>query len=312
MANTVHTTLSGDPLLAAALFDAVDILVVVTDIEGRIVLFNTACQELTGCRAYEVIGQTLWHRFVESDDQAATKEHLTERALARRPFKFTNRWRSKLGETRQIEWSSQVISDQKNRAAYVVTTGIDVTAQIAALNEAKRQLEEIADRDGLTGLFNRRYFESTLHNEIRRTMRHSGAISLLLCDIDFFRDYNENYSHAEGDNCLREIAGLILQRFQRAGDVVARSGGDEFGVILPDTTADEAYELAQSLRSIVWERELPHQASPVADRITISLGVATYHADYKCDAEAIIKLADKALYTAKFDGRNRIVLLQLP
>src|SRR5208283_4671548 len=139
------------------------------------------------------------------------------------------------------------------------------------LAEAYRTVEALAITDALTGLANRRHFDQCLTNEWRRGMRDRKPISLLLIDADLFKAYNDAYGHLRGDNCLKQIAEAIQDVVSRPGDLVARFGGEEFAVILPNTPAPGAFQLAQDVCAMMGNRLLPHSANP-AGVVTISAG----------------------------------------
>ena len=177
----------------------------------------------------------------------------------------------------------------------------------AELQWANEKLHEQARTDGLTSMANRRYFDEILDQEIRRTGRAVDApLSLILCDIDHFKLYNDSYGHIAGDKCLQEVAAVMISSFKRAGDVAARYGGEEFAVILPATNAENAYLIAERLRQAVWERALPHGASRTGDRVTLSIGVATLASGDTVSTQKFTSRADEALYMAKANGRNRV------
>lgn len=174
------------------------------------------------------------------------------------------------------------------------------------LAEKNRILESLAREDGLTGVANRRQFDETLDAEVRRAGRSGQPLSLILCDIDFFKAYNDTYGHLAGDDCLRALAAILMGCFRRIGDLTARYGGEEFAVILPDTPADQAAQLGENLRQEVQKAALPHKSSRVAGCVTISVGVVTAWCPEHRTPEWFIESADRALYQSKEHGRNRV------
>jgi diguanylate cyclase (GGDEF)-like protein len=167
-------------------------------------------------------------------------------------------------------------------------------------------LQELAFVDGLTGIANRRRFDDVLDTELRRARRRDAEISLILIDIDHFKAYNDHFGHLGGDECLRHVAQALGQTVNRPGDLLARYGGEEFACILPETGSDGAQTVAETFRVAISSLGLPHPASATADHLTLSLGVTTVRVDEQLDANGLIELADKALYTAKQTGRNRV------
>ena len=172
-------------------------------------------------------------------------------------------------------------------------------------------LESLAREDGLTGVANRRQFDEVLDAEIRRSGRSGQPLSLVLCDIDFFKSYNDCYGHLAGDDCLRSIGILLKRVFRRVGDLVARYGGEEFAVILPNTEADQAAQLAETLRLEMQAAGLPHKSSSIADSVTISIGVVTASCIDEHGPEWFIGMADNAMYESKGNGRNRVTVVAL-
>jgi diguanylate cyclase (GGDEF)-like protein len=172
------------------------------------------------------------------------------------------------------------------------------TAQIA--------LEQLATRDGLTGLANRRCFDDTLYAEWSRAMRQKQPLSLLMVDVDNFKAYNDAHGHLGGDECLKRIAGAVAGEM-RANDLVARYGGEEFAVILPNQSLKGAAIVAERIRRRVEQLHMPGQPA-AARNVTVSIGAATAYASPEASASELVATADAALYRAKHMGRNRISL----
>jgi diguanylate cyclase (GGDEF)-like protein len=185
----------------------------------------------------------------------------------------------------------------------------DVTERILAdqkLQEANGRLERLAREDGLTGLANRRHFNERLEAEIRRTRRVGKGLALITCDIDYFKRYNDNYGHPMGDACLITVSKVMQGLFKRGGDLVARIGGEEFAILLPETQLEAATKLAEALRLAVESAGIPHEYSKIAPVITISLGVAAASVEEERSSEWFMGEADGALYRSKVGGRNRV------
>ena len=168
-------------------------------------------------------------------------------------------------------------------------------------------LDQLAHLDGLTEIPNRRRFEEVFHKEWSRAARNGTAFSLAMIDVDFFKQYNDHYGHAMGDIALQRIAKALDLVLRRPGDLVARYGGEEFVILLPETDAFAAFEVARRCLGKVDELAIPHKYSRAGETVTISVGLVTKGADAVTAPQAIITTADKNLYLAKEGGRNRIV-----
>jgi len=175
------------------------------------------------------------------------------------------------------------------------------------LAAANLELERISSMDGLTGIANRRYFDSAFDREWRRAMRETEPLSLIMCDVDYFKLYNDSYGHQPGDECLKLVASSLSNAMQRPTDLVARYGGEEFVILLPGTHARGVIKIAERVRQAVLALQLPHEKSTVHDCVSISLGAATVAPMIKHQPEALLLAADKALYSAKHAGRNRVI-----
>lgn len=180
------------------------------------------------------------------------------------------------------------------------------------LEEANHQLHRLASIDSLTQVFNRRSFDERVNQELWRLVREKAPLSLILIDIDCFKDYNDTYGHPAGDVCLQKVAQAIDQAVQRSADLVARYGGEEFGILLPHTDSEGAIAVAERIRSQVRALDIEHVQSPINQRLTVSLGVTTIIPRLDSTAEYVIQQADWALYEAKNSGRDRVQVYQNP
>ena len=168
----------------------------------------------------------------------------------------------------------------------------------------------MSDTDGLTGLHNRRYFDTHLEEELARASRNHSTMAVLMLDVDHFKNYNDNYGHPQGDVCLQQVADALNKSISRKGDFVARYGGEEFVVVLPNIERGGAEVVAQRILDSVHDKKIPHEFSPVANHVTISIGITYYAATSKRDfMDTLIKSADAALYQAKENGRVQFMSL---
>ncbi|RTE86886.1 MULTISPECIES: diguanylate cyclase [Gammaproteobacteria] len=204
-------------------------------------------------------------------------------------------------DTRRLKLVGEIIANSLQSEQYM--RSLKATQQ--ELIEANESLKELAHKDGLTGIANRRHFDSRLQEEVARAIRHSHSVTLLLLDIDFFKAFNDHYGHIAGDHALRSVAKLLTEYFRRSGEVVARFGGEEFAVLLPEGTLEQALELAQSFQVALKELAIPHDTSEVSNHLSVSIGIAHKTPSDMSDAEHAILEADEALYQAKKVGRNR-------
>ncbi|MBI1174576.1 MAG: diguanylate cyclase [Sideroxydans sp.] len=180
---------------------------------------------------------------------------------------------------------------------------VDVTRQ---LNGANKELQRLSTTDGLTGIANRRLFDELLQREWRRCTRARKQLSLVMVDIDYFKQYNDNYGHQLGDVCLKAVAGQVARSALRPGDLAARYGGEEFVLVLSETDMDGAKWVANHIRQHVAELKIKHATSP-AHFVTVSCGVSTVTPNDQLSMEVLLKSADHALYAAKMQGRDQVV-----
>lgn len=171
-------------------------------------------------------------------------------------------------------------------------------------------LREMVARDGLTGIQNRRMFDQHIQRAWNEALRRGQQVAVLLVDIDCFKDYNDRYGHQAGDECLRAVAVTLTQCVRGPLDFVARYGGEEFAVVLYDASRDYVAEVLTRIQRSIAELQIAHEASRVAARLTVSIGAASVMPGANRSYEGLIQLADEALYTAKEQGRNRVVVME--
>lgn len=188
-----------------------------------------------------------------------------------------------------------------------VNTHLRIKQLHESLQEKNRQLLEMANRDGLTGLYNHRYFQETLFKDFQRAVRYKESLSCVMFDIDYFKKFNDTYGHQTGDVVLKTLGGLIKE-LMRDSDLAARYGGEEFTLILYHTTKNDAVMIAERLRKTVEQHKF--KSEDLILNVTISIGVASYYHPDIHDAKSLIECADKALYKAKEEGRNKVVAFE--
>lgn len=172
------------------------------------------------------------------------------------------------------------------------------------LQQANQQLERMVKIDGLTGVANRRHFDEALQSEWVKLQRGQFPLSLILCDVDFFKRYNDYYGHPAGDRCLVQIARAMSRVVMRSVDLVARYGGEELAVILPNTDIEGALIVATRIHSEIRQLKIPHERSPISELVTVSLGISSLDTKSDVSPEELVASADEALYEAKSQGRN--------
>jgi adenylate cyclase len=176
------------------------------------------------------------------------------------------------------------------------------------LQQDNQNLKMLANLDSLTKLTNRRGFEQYLQQEWERMQRVGSPLSVIMCDIDFFKNYNDTYGHPAGDRCLVKVGAALRNAVRRPGDLVARYGGEEFVVVLPNTDALGSVYVAENIRSAVKNLQILHKTSTVCTYVTMSLGVSTTIPTRDREVAGLLESSDQALYGAKAQGRDRVVM----
>jgi diguanylate cyclase (GGDEF)-like protein/PAS domain S-box-containing protein len=169
----------------------------------------------------------------------------------------------------------------------------------------QKQLEEYSFQDGLTGIANRRMFDTVLEREWSTAQRTGSALSLIILDIDYFKQYNDHYGHIKGDECLRQVARTLSQAANGPRDFIARIGGEEFVWLLPETDAESARLVAHKCLHLIRQQQISHEFSAVSSLLSVSLGVGITHASLDSTALEFVEQVDKLLYQAKHNGRMR-------
>lgn len=208
-----------------------------------------------------------------------------------------------------ISINSQPLFQMNQSQPYaVVTTFADITERKRAEEMLRHRAEQerlIATTDGLTQVANRRCFDERLPSEWHRLMQGKQQLSLIMLDVDYFKRYNDCYGHQAGDICLVKVASSAAQAVKRSSDLFARYGGEEFAAILPNTDADGAIAVAESIREAIRDLGIPHEQSNVSTIVTVSMGIATVIPTAETSPDELVALADRALYDAKRQGRDR-------
>lgn len=285
---------------------------------GTVIIWNKACERLTGLKADEVIGtKNHWKAFYRHerkcladffvDGQTKELDELYSSHSIQRDIYDGLRaenWCSMpcVEKRLYLAINAGPIFDDQGKLIAIVETLRDMTDQ----KRAEEALQSLAHKDGLTGLANRRSFDIRLEAEIQHGTRSKKPFALLLCDVDYFKPYNDTYGHQQGDECLKTVASLLNAQAGRPTDLVARYGGEEFAVILSDIEPDGVAVVAENIRKAIYDANMAHGASPSYERVTISVGWVCAVPEDGESAEEWIEKADSALYQAKHSGRNQV------
>jgi diguanylate cyclase (GGDEF)-like protein len=286
--------------------------------DSRVIIWNRACERLTGVRAAEVVGTTdHWRAFYDEPrpcvadliaqrriDEIGALYAVSDHAENSAHGVHAENWcvMPQLGNEHYLAIDAGPIYDEAGQLIAVVETLRDMTDH----KRAQIALENLAARDGLTGVANRRSFDEKLAHEWLRGCRDEAPLSLAMIDVDHFKLYNDTYGHQKGDECLRRVAEAANGVIFRPGDMVARYGGEEFAIVLPATDIDGALIVADRVRETIAGMGIPHAGNDNGV-LTLSIGVASTVPERDADQAALIAAADAALYRAKRNGRNRVV-----
>ncbi len=290
----------------------------VLDAQGCVLIWNKACERLTGVNAAQVLGTCKhWQAFYDNDRPCVADLVLQQRLNEIEVFYPEGEEIKRTEHGAHLE--SWCVMPQLRRRLYLAVDAVwvydeqgtmiavvETLRDLTARKEAQLALQRLASKDGLTGLDNRRSFDTAFELEWKRAQRQGEALSLIMLDVDYFKHYNDRYGHQQGDACLCAVASVLRQSVVRAGDLVARYGGEEFAVILPAVTASGAAVVAERLRLQVQGLCLPHERSEVSDRVSVSVGVASVIPTTDSLLTDLLAAADTALYAAKAAGRNRV------
>jgi diguanylate cyclase (GGDEF)-like protein/PAS domain S-box-containing protein len=277
-----------------------------TGLDMRFLYVSPSCVQVLGYTPEEMMGMEPFGHVLPEDLPGLTAVANRNLMPGIEPSRATARMRKKDGTIIWMEISARVVRDSSTEEPL---EAVIVMRDVTERKSMEDQLARLALTDGLTGLPNRRAFDQDLDREWKRTLREGSQISLLLVDIDYFKEFNDNYGHQVGDDCLRAIA-IAVHGVVRTTDIAARYGGEEIAVILPSTFAPGAVEVAEKVRSAVEALKLHYQVCPDGRScVTVSVGVGTALArdgGTMRMPESLLLAADNALYKAKHEGRNRI------
>jgi len=285
----------------SSVLDSARAVVLVVDLHGRIVRANAFAAAVSGIAPGELVGIEAAPIFFAPEAQPAAQGLLGVARSQAHGDGGTLPLLTATGERREFDWFHSHLPDPETKGQLLLLVGRDATER----QRLFREVERLSTTDPLTGLSNRRHFDSTGQLEVLRARRHGRPLSAVMLDLDHFKRVNDAHGHATGDRVLVALADLLTALLRRT-DLKARMGGDEFCLILPETGASSAHQLAERIRTGI--QGLPFDAGGRAFQVTGSLGVAAYLAEESL--EALVGRADRALYAAKESGRNRVVLAE--
>lgn len=281
--------------------------ILVFDGNYKIIFANKNMASLLGYTVDEMIGRSYASFFPESQlDLYDYQESLRKKG---EDSVYECRLLRKDGDSRWFLVSAKAILDDFGgfEGSFAVLTDINERKEAELLlEESNRQLTELSNKDSLTGIANRRCFDAVLERECYKLAYSESELSIILLDIDYFKDYNDCYGHVKGDDCLRQIGRVLQHCISRSVGLAARYGGEEFTCILPDTDIHTAVKIAEKIRKKIQDLKIEHKKSSVSDVVTASFGVTAVQFSPENSPEKIIAVADTLLYKAKISGRNRI------
>ncbi|MGA2046178.1 MAG: diguanylate cyclase [Terracidiphilus sp.] len=283
-------------------------IILLTDFNGLPRYISPAVHSLTGWRPDETMERG-FADVAHPEDLSKIESLIRDLREGSETGTIEYRVKKRSGGYVWVEGCFRIIRDRgTGERSAILQTVRDITERKVAeraVKDAYKALEALAATDPLTGLANRRTFDQALNREWRRGLRERHPLSLLMIDADLFKMYNDEYGHPRGDSCLKLIAETVRNVVSRPGDLVARLGGEEFVVILPDTDSKGAMQLSEQICEALRGRRIPHKRSPIAI-VTVSVGCATLVPVIGQQGINLIELADKALYEAKRGGRNQV------
>jgi diguanylate cyclase (GGDEF)-like protein/PAS domain S-box-containing protein len=291
--------------------------ITITDLRGNIIMVSPASKKMFGYKEdfEDYIGMHIIDFLVPEDAERAG-ENIAHMYQGGPPGPNEYRGLRKDNSTFHVEINSGLIHDSSGKPVNMVFVIRDITERKLAEQKIQQLIEQLENErntahhnsitDSLTGLANRRFFDDMLATEFYRLKRSGSNLSLIMLDVDYFKNFNDSKGHLAGDDCLRQIGNVLKSVVGRTTDIVSRFGGEEFVVILPDTESKGAVRLAEHIRKSVIDLAIPHPKSGISEFVTVSIGVVSVSADSVTSPEQIVTFVDEALYRAKNGGRNQI------
>lgn len=307
--------------ICTAAADKVNVGIAIIDSQGVIVFWNQWLKEKSGLCCEESMGHPFLTAFPELQNsrlalaiELAIKHglpSLLSQSLNKSPLPLFDNPADRDTRVQQAIQVTPLEYEQGQRFCLIQVSDVSIAVKKERLlREQAESLRELAFIDGLTGIANRRRLDEYLADEFRRASRNNSPLSVIMLDIDYFKQFNDTYGHQSGDFCLQRVANAIKATLRRPADLVARYGGEEFVIVLPDTPFDGANGLAEEIRKHIESLAIPHEASKAAGHVTLSLGISNAQSYANIYDRTLLHQADKALYQAKHNGRNRVVVFR--
>lgn len=306
------------------ILNAVNVGLIVLDQDQKVTFWNNWIEKYSGIAAADAFGKRIDEAFIELPSKSFLNaitnlmryrlSVVLSNALHRSPLPLF----SKPSETEHKERLHQSITlsplviDGKDCCLIQITDATTSIKREKILRSHSELLRKEATTDGLTGIYNRRFFDEHFKIAMGNARRQNTSLAVFMVDIDFFKEYNDHYGHIAGDKTLIQVAATLRRQLMRASDVVARFGGEEFVLMLPNMAENAAHMFAEKLRLAVWELNIPHEKSRLEQRVSLSVGFSHYQKMENTNPDELLKTADHALYEAKHRGRNQTCFMKLP
>jgi len=263
--------------------------------------FLTIFPELKNSRLAQVISDAIKHGLPS----------LLSQSLNKSPLPLYENLADRSQRVQQTIYVTPLEFQDEERFCLIQVNDVSIAVKKERLlREQAEILRDFAFIDSLTGVANRRKLDEYLADEFKRAARSNSPISVIMADVDNFKQFNDFYGHSNGDFCLQRVANAIKAILNRPADLVARYGGEEFVIVLPDTSSGGASVLAEEIRSHVESLAIPHESSSLGSHVTLSLGVSNAQTYVNTSVNKLLNQADQALYQAKTKGRNQVVTFQ--
>lgn len=285
-----------------------------TDLKQKITYLSPSWKEMTGFEIKDFIGLD-WQKLL-AENSRATGVNQCNAFMSNKLESYLEEFQIKCsdGSYKWVEVRASVLVDKNGVAYGTIGSMMDITQKVQLIEQLKKtnkELDILSITDGLTGIYNRRHFNEIFAKEYDRAVRSGSPLALVICDIDFFKPYNDTYGHQKGDDAIIIVAQILQKVFARQSDFVARYGGEEFVALLPSTDQDGAAKIVNEAKNAIESMQIGHINSQVSQYLTMSFGVVCGRIALKTSSDKILSMADEALYESKKNGRNKVTLVRL-